>query len=151
MSNDIALFLKETCFDINVKSGDLETDAGLETSVAISLFTDKRVGEDDLPIGQSCKRGWWGDMVPEIDQDQIGSRLWLITKAKRTQETLNRANELHREALDWMIEDGVADSVTVVSSYDDAGQLIAEIEISKPAGNTSRFLSNWDAQELRRL
>lgn len=148
---DIALTLKETCFDLDVLSDDLAGDAGLETAVTISLFTDMRVSDDDLPPGQKCKRGWWADELADIDQDKIGSRLWLLERRKRTNETLNRARELHIQALDWMIEDGVADKVTANSYYDDVGQLVTEVDISKPDGTSSRFLSNWDAQELRRL
>ena len=58
---DIALVLKNNCFDINIKDGDLESDKGLETAVAISIFTEKRVTDEELPELETKKRGWLYD------------------------------------------------------------------------------------------
>lgn len=149
--SDIALKLvTSNCFDLAIKDGDLEFDEGLETAVAISLFTDKRVTDEELPDLETDKRGWWGDMFPEVDQDQIGSRIWTLKRRKRTTEVLRLYEDYSKEALEWMIEDGVANSVTVSASYDENNFLQGEITIEKPAGNSSRFIVLWDEQKLKR-
>lgn len=149
--SDIALKLvTPNCFDLAIKNGDFEFDEGLETAIAISLFTDKRVTDEELPDLETNKRGWWGDMFPEVDQDQIGSRIWTLRRRKRTTEVLRLFEDYAKEALEWMIEDGVANSVSVVASYDQNGFLQGEVTIEKPPGNESRFIVLWDEQKLKR-
>lgn len=148
--SDISLSLKDNCFDIDIENGDLVADNGLETSVAISLFTDRRVNDEELPDLETDKRGWWGDSFPEVDQDRIGSRLWTLDRSKILPETLNRFNELCREALIWMQEDGIAGEIGISSEYNDDRQLITNIEISRPSEDVERFSVLWDEQQIRR-
>ncbi len=148
--SDIALVLENNCFDLAIEMDDLVADNGLETAVTISLFTDRRVNEEELPDLETDKRGWWGDVFPEIDQDQIGSRLWTLARSKITNETLSRFNELCKEALDWMQEDGIAGEIAISSEYNEENHLITSIEISRPDETVERFSVLWDEQELRR-
>lgn len=147
--SDIAIKTQNKIFKLGVANGDLEKDDGLQTAVIISLFTDQRVSDDELPPDQTSKRGWWGDKFSEIDQDKIGSKLWLLERVKRTAETLRKAQDYTKEALNWLIEDGVAVSITVVATYDANNQLVADIDIKKPNGRSSRFQMLWDKQELK--
>jgi phage gp46-like protein len=84
----------------------LATDRDLETAVLLSLFTDALADEDDvLPDLTDDRRGWWGDWEsPETIE--LGSRLWLLSREKSTEETRRRAEEYAAEALAWMLEDG---------------------------------------------
>ncbi|RJX19022.1 MAG: hypothetical protein C4575_09340 [Desulforudis sp.] len=89
---------------------------GLTTAVIVSLFTDRRAEDDDvLPdSANGDKRGWWGDLVsPEVEGDRIGSRLWLLEREKTTPETLIRAREYIEQALEWLVDDGVAAKVEI--------------------------------------
>jgi phage gp46-like protein len=148
--SDIALQLIDNCFDVEIKDNDLTSDDGLETALAISLFTDKRVTDEELPSGHRSKRGWWGDMFPDVDQDQIGSRLWTLDPEKTTTETLRRSEDFARECTNWMIEDGLADAINVLSEYNINKHLILNVDVVKPDGITSRFAVVWDAQEIKR-
>lgn len=135
-----------TSFDGTTLSGDLAlagagmaVDPGLETAVALSLFSDARALPDDLlPAGEADPRGWWGDMAPPTEiaaeGDRFGSRLWLLAREKQTQETLNRAREYAGEALAWLIDDGIASRVTVVASWARTGVLALEISVDLVAG-----------------
>lgn len=150
--SDIALTLVNNCFDIDIENDDLLSDDGLETAVAISIFTDRRVKEEELPDLETNKRGWWGDMIPEIPQDRIGSRLWTIQREKTTTEILRRSEELIKEALDWMLEDGVATDVNVSSSFSSSDKMDTIIEILKPDDvESTRYQVIWEAQEIRRI
>ena len=149
--SDIGLFLKDNCFDLDIENGDLKPDNGLETAVAISLFTDKRVTEEQLPDLETDRRGWWGDMFPEVDQDLIGSRLWTLDRSKTNNETLRRSEELCLESLKWMQEDGIADEITIQSEYNDSKVMNTTIEITRPDETEERFSVLWDEQKLRRL
>jgi phage gp46-like protein len=95
--------------------GDLQGGDDLETSVLISFFTDRRAGPSDvIPDGTNDRRGWWGDAG---QQYPIGSRLWLLGRAKQIPKTLTDAQGYCTEALQWMIDDGVIASASVACSW----------------------------------
>jgi phage gp46-like protein len=147
---DIGLSLIDGSFDVEIKNGDVVRDDGLETAVTISLFTDRRVTEEEKPYLANSKRGYWGDLFSEIDGDKMGSRLWTLEREKRTTEVLRRAEDYTREALQWLIDDGVVLSISAISSYDDNKFLNIDVKIIKPLGNESRYKVLWDKQEIKR-
>lgn len=104
--------------DIKLEDEDLVREEGLETSVIMSLFTDRRAQDDDILDDPDDKRGWWGDRLENEGDDiedyhQIGSRLWVIERASTTNANLQKAKIFIEEALEWMIEDGVASTIEV--------------------------------------
>ena len=103
--------------DLVVAGGDLAMDGGLATAVTISLATDALAAADDaIPDNTTNRRGWWGDLpIDDARPDRIGSRLWLLRRAKATPATQRLAEQYIREALAWMIEDGVAGRIDVVT------------------------------------
>jgi phage gp46-like protein len=87
-----------------VQSGSvLQTGNDLESAIIISLFSDRLAEPGDvIPDGTSDPRGWWADGdVP------IGSRLWLLRRAKQIPETLQLAYDYIAEALQWLLDDDV--------------------------------------------
>lgn len=134
-------------FDLCLSGNDLATDAGLHTAVVVSLFSDRRAEADDPLPGSDDRRGWWADAYPDIDGDLIGSRLWLLAREKQTDEVLNRAREYAQEALQWLIDDGIAQRVTVTAEHVRQGVLGLLVEIQRPAGNAVEYRFNylWEA------
>ncbi|OGS90866.1 MAG: hypothetical protein A2Z95_06265 [Gallionellales bacterium GWA2_60_18] len=138
--------------DYAIESMLLAQDDGLTTSVLLSLFTDRRAGDDDvIPGGADDRRGVWMDAFSEIDGDRMGSRLWLLARAKLLPDTVKKVREYCEEALDWMVRDGVASSVSVeawIVRNHPAGIIGTQIEIVKPDGTTTRykFEQFWSAQ-----
>jgi len=103
--------------DFSVKNGDLESDSSLETAVIISLFTDKRASDDDplLDERNQDRRGWWGDLIsPDVQGDEIGSKLWLLDREKTVPGIFEKVKKYINDALQWLIEDGVASNVEVI-------------------------------------
>jgi len=99
-----------------VTAPGLSEESGLDSAVIISLFTDRRAEADDLlPDGSSDLGGWWADAFPDIPGDKIGSRLWLLRRAKLTDETLRQLEEYASEALQWLLTDGVVVGLAVVA------------------------------------
>lgn len=149
-ARDVGLFIQiDGTLDIELDGADLATDSGLQTAVMVSLFTDSRVDQADVPYVGSSRRGWWGDLFPDVPGDKTGSRLWLLAREKRTVETLHRAEDYAEEALQWMIDDGVAESVDASASYDENGAMALEVLITKPGGDQKRFRFEkaWQAEE----
>jgi phage gp46-like protein len=150
---DLALVPRETSTDLAVVNNDLLADDGLETAVILSLFTDRRAGDDDvMPFGQTDRRGWFGDAVPVVQGDRIGSRLWMLNREKQTAEVLAKAKEYAVEALAWLVEDKVASAVEVETIYVSQGVLGIAVVIYKPQIDPVRFDFNytWAAQAVKR-
>lgn len=119
---------------------------------------DDAIGLDGTLVrrGSGDRRGWWGDwFAPSVlddlrasgqlatqappgtlspPLDRIGSRLWLLSREKQTQEVLARARTYIEEALQWLLDDGVATSLDVQCSYDLPGRLAFAVSIAKPKG-----------------
>lgn len=150
--SDVAIVITNNCFQLSLNNGDLETEQGLETAVIISLFSDRRVTSEELPPGISSKRGWWGDLFPEREGDQIGSKVWVLSRAKNTNATVAALENLATESLQWMIEDGVASAISVSAelSEDSIYESKLTVEITRPSGETDRFGVIWDQQQIKR-
>jgi phage gp46-like protein len=150
---DIALIWRKDTFDadFSIVANDLAPDAGLQTAVLLSLFLDRRAQEGDvLPDDQTDRRGWWADQYASVEGDKIGSRLWLLSRAKQTQETLDRAADYVREALQWMVDDKVTNQIDVATSFFAPGMMGIQIKIHRPTTDavTFKFNYNWTAQEF---
>lgn len=140
-------------FDLLInESNEIEFEDGLETAVAMSLWTNRRVDLSQLSILSKDQMGWWGDLTSDIQGDQIGSRLWLLEREKVTTEVLRRSEDYSVECLQWMIDDGIARSINVSSSYTLSKVMVTVIEIEKPEQEENiRYEVNWEGQSLRRL
>lgn len=126
--------------DWTLAQGDLQTGQDLETACLVSLFTDKQATADFVPTdGTSDRRGWWAD--PYNDQP-LGSTLWQLERAKKTRDTLGLARRYATDALQWLIDDGIAKDVVVNTAWlGGAGSTLLGIGIAivKPDGSVTRF------------
>jgi phage gp46-like protein len=136
--------------DWTLAVGDLQTGQDLETACLVSLFSDKLATPDFVPTdGTSDRRGWWAD--PYNDQP-LGSNLWQLERAKKTRDTLGLARRYAEEALQWLVDDGVAKQIAVNTSWLGAavGSTLLGIGIAilKPDGTVTRFTFGWAWQGL---
>lgn len=117
----------------------------LVRAVIVSLFTWRRANpDDDLPA--DLRMGWWGDSFPTIPNDRIGSRLWLLSRSTLTPETVAKAKEYAQEALQWLIDDGVAARVDVQTERQGLSTLAIGCRIYKSDGTVPldvRFTDVW--------
>ncbi len=134
--------------DMQIANGDFLLGDDLETSATISLFSDRRAtdsefrrfaGEGEKP---SLNRGWWCDTFLE---STMGSGLWLITREKRTNETLATCENYVNEALRYLISDGVARTVNTEATFND-DILEFTVSIAREDNETSlmTFAFAWD-------
>lgn len=139
--------------DLEIKYGDLATDEGLETAVFISLFTDRRARDDDklLDDRNLDKRGWWGDLLkPDNEGDEIGSRLWLLSREKTTEDVFKKLDTYINEALNWLVEDEVVSKIETLVERQQPSQenniLAFEIKIFKIDGRevALNYYYQWD-------
>ena len=143
-----------------IKNGDLALDSSLRSAVLVSLFTDRVAPETvsalDAAVGLSAVsgaaggttkdiRGWWADAWADTP---IGSRLWQLQRAiKSGQTSLPREVEaICYEALQWLVDDGVAQSVVVAAQFSTTNRQAIEftVTVQEPGRNTPQvFLFSW--------
>ena len=114
-------------------TGFLDDREELATAVRVALGTDAIADTNEiLPDPDSTdRRGWWGDMDAEEIWDgwPIGTRSWLLTRAKITSamsyegSTLERAKQYTRAALQPLINKGIASRVDVIANQIDTQRI----------------------------
>ena len=113
----------------------------LATAVIISLFTDAQAGPDDvIPDGSTDPRGWWGG--------PIGSKIWIFTdRGKATDDLPGQVTAAASDALQWMIDDGVATSIDTAAAYTAPGQMMLTVTVHRGNGAALalQFANFWDA------
>lgn len=137
--------------DVSLLYGDLETDEGLETAILMSLFTDRRAEVDEVDENELDRKGWWADQYSDIENDQIGSKLWLLKRSTTTDETITKCKEYILEATQWMLDDEVASNIEVeVERQGDPGndRLAFFLKIYKDweGSEATEFNVLWDSQ-----
>lgn len=127
--------------DWSIADGQLASGDDLATAVLISLFTDRRATDDQVPPdGSGDRRGWWGDFDQGVP---IGSRLWLLDREKLTDEVAADAKVYIAEALQWLIDDQVATRVDVATGISGRNQLDAVVRITRQDGTATNLRYGW--------
>lgn len=121
-----------------------ERESTLTRAVLISLFTWRRALTDD-PVDDEERFGWWGDSYPDIAEDRIGSRLWLLRRVKLTDATQRDAEFYANEALRWLLDDGHAIAIEISSEKVDISRLNLTVIITVPGGDRIEIkpISSW--------
>jgi len=134
-----------------VADNDVEMDAGIETLVIVSLFTDARANVDDvLPDPAGGRRGWWADSTSDKTGDSVGSKLWLHERDKLNDQLILNIQKRAQDALKWMTDEGLAKSIVVNTErlHLDSGDysVALSVEIIKPDGKKLpyKFEGLWE-------
>jgi len=110
MAKDILLTQNEDdyIFDIDFDTnGDFLLTEGLETAIFMSLFCEKRADSSEI-VAPEYRRGDWSNILNDINNYEVGSKLWLLEVARIEQEALNTGINEIEESLNWLIEDSIA-------------------------------------------
>ena len=127
--------------------GALALDYSLETQVVLSLFTHVEANPEEIASAKLEQQlGWWGeaDSVRDQDRPRMGSKLWLLSRGKTTLETLRRAEVYARDSLLWMVDAGIAASVTVLATRPRTGVIGLDVTIQKPSTLLPAFRRLWE-------
>lgn len=129
---DIALQWMNDHGDMVVAGADLLADDGLETAVILSIGLDRRADDDDGLPDDVDPRGWWGDSYADVPGDQIGSKFWLLARAKQLPSVAQQVKEYAEQALQWLVDDGVASSVICAAQWIAEYTLGLTVTINRP-------------------
>lgn len=121
-----------------------DREATLTRAVLISLFTWRRALTDD-PVDDEERFGWWGDSYPDIADDRIGSRLWLLRRVKLTEATQRDAEFYANEALRWLLEEGHVIAIDITSEKAEISRLNLTVILTVPGGDRIEIkpISSW--------
>jgi phage gp46-like protein len=131
-------------WDLSISNGDLEGVEGFDTAIFSSLLTDARAPES-IVLKPENRRGWMGNLASTVDGRDFGGLLWLVNQRRLTQETLNEAVDYARQALDWLVEDGLASNIEVTGTIVPRSGITLEIVITSPEGETvTHYVPLWE-------
>lgn len=140
------------CPDFVIEKGDLKADNGLETAALISLFSDKRVTLEELPPGETDRRGWWADLISNPIDDKIGSKLWTLERlGKVSASTAIDMEAILTDAFNWMLEDGLSAQIVVDAERNGPDEIRGSVNIFRPSGDNIPLKFIWDGQQLKLL
>lgn len=150
-SVDIKLTLQPgDYYDITLDDqGDIAKVTGLESALLMSLFSEVRA--DKSEVGDPARqRGWWGNLLNPIQNYQIGSKLWLLEQSRVNYDTQNRALDYAEDGFKWLVEDGIADSITVDTSMNaNNSKIYLTIVIYRPQDIVLNYsYSLWQGTQL---
>ncbi len=118
-----------------IENGKPQMISGLENAVYLSLFTAP----------------WWGNAVSEQSEKYISSIPEIMNAGILTLQVKLDVIEAVKNALAWMIDDGIADRIEVRAEIPQAGTLYLAVTIYEPEsadGVDYRYALNWAAQEV---
>lgn len=119
---------------ITIWAGQPEMDGGLETAVNISLFTES---------------GWWGNSIIGTD-NEVGSEFEASLRRPLTNQSRLSIIEAGRNALQWMLDTGIAEAVEFTATIPAVGRLDFVIKITQPEKTPVdfRYNVNWANQKI---
>lgn len=133
----------------NADTGLLETDEGLVTTIARLLFTDARATDEELEAAGmplDDHRGHWLDNIIEPPGDPCGSKLWLLARALKNDDTLALAQQYARDALQCLIDDKVCARIDITASWwPGTGYLALRVEPWQPNAKQPQWQRVWAA------
>lgn len=136
-------------FDLGLAGADLAAEDTLASAVLISLLCDRLVAKHEVRPGED-QRGWWADTYTDSGH-LTGSRLWLLEREKQLPGVLLRCKQYCEEALQWLVDDGLAKTVSVAVFTPRMGWLVAMIKVHVNDGaRTFRFEFD-EARQVWRL
>ena len=116
--------------DYVLQGASLESGGDLKTAILLSLFTD-RLAEPSDETTDGDRRGWWGDDPSNL----MGSRLWLLGRAKGPLNLAQLAQDYAAEGLQWLITDGVVAAFDITAEWAAPNQLDLTVTAKKRDGS----------------
>lgn len=135
-------------FDIDIADdGDLVTTEGFDTALKMSIFCERRASPDEVQVSR-FRRGWIGNLLADVVNFEIGSKLWLFDQARLNADTINGVNDSIKDGLLWLIEDDYLDDITV-SSTNTREVITVEVNLFRNGSRVDQqFFDAWRATGL---
>jgi phage gp46-like protein len=124
-------------YDISFTNGDFTLDSGLETSMMMTCYCQKREETIEDP---SSRGGWAGNQLNQNGFEQ-GSLAWTLFQARADEDSVNLAQNYLEEAFQWYLDQGIAKELIVEVSLDKE-KMIASITLTR--NDDTQFVQYYD-------
>jgi phage gp46-like protein len=124
------------------ETGDISTDQTLDTFILMCIFEEVRATPEEIPSANK-RRGWIGnESTPGFEQ---GSKAWQYEQERVTGSTLAELGVTIRNSLQVMIDDGIAENVTVEQPLLKSGKVCVFINLFRDGSPVDRrFFELWE-------
>lgn len=143
MTTDIIVNTTKGYYDFDwTESGDFSTNQTLDTYILIALFEEVRATSTEIPQA-NLRRGWLGnESTPDFQQ---GSKAWLFEQERITGSRLAELGVVIRNALQPLIDDGLAVNIDVETPFLKDGKVSVFINLFRDGSRVDRrFFELWD-------
>lgn len=106
-------------------------------AVLISLYSNRKVDDSEIPEGHE-NQGFWGDQL-DPNGLKVGSDLWILRREYMSEELAGKARQFIEDALQWLIDDGWAEEIRVIVQQEE-DRLHPIVEIDKDIYNLGKFI-----------
>lgn len=132
-------------YDLSISSSEsIESEEGLRTAITLSLLTDARALPDDVIPDPTDRKGWWADTYSDRPGDAFGSRLWVLQGRPMSSALVAEAEDMIRQSLQWLIDDGYASTISVDLEIVADSALGATIGVYRPQEPAPWFEGLWE-------
>ena len=137
---NVLLYQGQNNGEINIENGLIETSGGLETAAYLSLFGGN---ENDNGLIDSVQ--WWGNSL-ETENSKIykSETQYLLRSIPAIPANLRRIEEAASRDLQWLLDENIANVITVEASIPDVNKVNINVDI-QAIGEESEFefVENW--------
>lgn len=124
-------------YDISFTNGDFTLDPGLETSMMMTCYCQRR----DESIEDPRSRGGWAGNQLNQDRFEQGSLAWTLFQSRADEDTQNLAQNYLEDAFQWYIDKGIAKDVEVEIALANE-KMLATITITR--NDDTQFVQYYD-------
>lgn len=115
-------------YDYQIVDGDFLGDDSFDTDILSSLLVDARADSSEIQQPEN-RRGWFGDEFMVDNTYNLGSKLWLLEQSRNVNLTVTKSETFTSEALQWILDNKLADIVDVSSELKAPDELFINIDI----------------------
>lgn len=119
--------------DLTIRGGLLLMSEGLETAAYLSLFG----GNEDDPADTDATHQWWGNLLDvEPERRYRSETQYLVQALPAVPFNLRRIEQAAARDLQWMLDTGAAQSLTVEATIPALNRVRIELVIITATGQT---------------
>jgi phage gp46-like protein len=116
--------------ELNLSGGDIEPEKGLSNAIYLSLFT----GDN-----------WYNVFEERKTTDSFETSLFSLLT---TSNNLKKIETIANESLNWLIEDGIVESIETRATANTNGHINLSIIITEPNNTTRKYSIIWEQQNF---
>ncbi len=132
-------------YDLSVSEEALDVDETLKTYVTNCLLSNARAQPGDSVPDAGDLQGYWADSYSRVPGDRFGSRTWTLYGRGIDDALLSEYDEMVREALQPLIDDGVVDEIQLQHEVGGEHRINTRVGIRRERDATLTWLGAWEA------